>query len=757
MGSPFVNASSGKLKVITDNGDYKRDKGWELLQRNFGCLEDVTNPYFILYNKYTGMMRVYVYLTAGSYSQLLMTIKSVYNHRPATISTAHDIMHAPDKYFANQAGTSSDEVMVSLTESVATATWAVAEYYMMLDDRIADPIYNNASIEIKIYGVTNSSLEAVVEGSSCTGANCGETIKNGTFKTANANTSGQSFNFTGVGEKLLSFSKSFTDFTTGINKSSKKIADNLYPTTTPAGNLNLLQKFGKLARFVETNTADSADFAKLVSTLGSFAGTAGQVLKFAGSVIGFFQGGHQTSAFPAFTTYNLTVKGSISAQVVVGDIVVNIPGLSTIPTNSNNATYYNCPLGVFNLKNTVTVDTLVYERRAMIPSSYNPKNVPKTIRYATYSVREEVNVVVNAGVGLSVVSVEGALMAKVANPPLTSNPNLVSIGPLENNPVRGYYTYFNHMRADVEANRLEISHYDVDNEIYHILQTPFYSLECMTRATMNIHVPVMKVYLRLRATLKRTDGLGELVYFIKDYEVDKRLGSLRAIPTDISTNVNSLPPYANYSIPPNTTASIDINNGNVYPTNQDLQLAIFNDFTYAAPVEINRNHSISNSPNYYTRVTSTQPTVIFRAGSSVTLGPKFEATYGSVFLATVNWGDWAQNCYPSASITNFVGTNNCYNNIISSQKQRAAKFNIDDDINVYPNPASQFVTVSIDAKEEIKQIKMVDISGKPVPVNRNTSSRNIVTIDISSLSAGQYLITIISETNTRTRKLTVLR
>src|SRR4029078_11701395 len=40
MGSPFVNASTGKLKAIADDLDYTKAKGWELLQRKFGCQSD---------------------------------------------------------------------------------------------------------------------------------------------------------------------------------------------------------------------------------------------------------------------------------------------------------------------------------------------------------------------------------------------------------------------------------------------------------------------------------------------------------------------------------------------------------------------------------------------------------------------------------------------------------------------------------------------------------------------------------------------
>lgn len=757
MGSPFVNATTGKLKVIADNGDYKKEKGWELLQRKFGCYSDVSNPYFILYNKYTGMMRVYVYMLGGSYSQLLMTIKSVYNHRPATISAANQIMQAPDKYFNQEVEPSNDEIMISLNEAVGTNQWAVAEYYMMLDDRIAEGVYGNGSLEITLYGVTNSSLEAVIEGSSCNPPNCAEPIMNGAFKTKNATVGGGSFNFTGLGEKLLTFSKSFSDFTTAVHNNAKKMANHLYPDTTNPPK-NLLEKYGRVARVIELFTTDSANFSEVVTAVTKISSTIGQVLKFAGTIIGFFRGGEKSTAMPAYTIYNFTVKGSISAQVVVQSFVMKIPGTSTPPTNANNATYYNCPPGIFNLKNTPKFDTLAYDRRGLMPNGYGPKNVIKTIKYAAYRLHDNVEVMVNAGAGLSVLSVEGSLMAKVIDLP-PSTPGIL-IGPLENYPLRNNRRYFNHMRADVEANRLEITHYDTENEKYHIIQTPFYSLECMNQASINAHVPVMKVYLRLRAVLKRTDNLGELIYFIKDYELDKQAGNINDIPADVSTDLNALPPYANYSIPPNTNSSFDFS-GNVYPESQDIQPGLFGDIDYTVPYDDKRNHSITTSSNYYTTITCTQPIVIFRAGASVTLNPKFEAPAGSVFLATVDWGYTTLPCTFPGGVTNYAYTGDCYNDNINAQRTRNDLVTSPPQEQstgyVYPNPASHILTINTGSDEKIKTVRIIDMSGKVYNLSYKLLKGNQLQVDVSGLINGAYSVVISAESNLRSYKFVVLK
>jgi hypothetical protein len=763
MGSPFVNPGTGKLKIISDNYDFIRQKGWELLQRKFGCQSDITNPYFILYNKYTGIMRVYVYLGSSNYSQLLMTIKSVYDHRPATLSSASDIMYAPDKYLANQVGTSNDEIIMSLNESVGTNQWAVSEFYMMLDDHIAETVFANGSFEIKLYGVTTSTLEADIEGSSCTTPPCGGApVKDAAFKPKNISTNGNTFNFTATGEKLLSLSKSFSTFLNGVKDNSTKIANTLYPNTSIEAK-SVLQKFGKFAKFVSQITADSSDFAKQLNRATNFLGLAGNILKFAGTMVGFLRGGENSSSSPAYTSYNFKLKGSISAQVVVQNIVLKIPGTSTPPTNSNNATYYTCPLGVFNLKKTPTVDSITYDRRALMPQSYNPKSVPKTIKYSAYRIHENIEVEVNAGAGMTVLSVEGALMAKV-NQPVSSNPDpnfTVWIDPLENYPRRGNYTFFNHMRADIEANRLEITHYDSDYETYHIIQTPFYPIQCISNASMNIHVPVMKMFLRLRATLKRADGVGEAVYFIKDYEVDKRGPLIFYIPPNISTDLNAIPPFSNYTIPPNISAIPNPGNGNVTPSVQDFIIGEFNSANFSQPEEVRRNHIISTSSNNYVTVSSQEPLVTFRAGSSVTLNPKFMATYGSVFLATVDWGNTSLACYPQPNIVNYIYPGNCYTGNIFSQRSKNVSTNESNDLTkapqIYPNPATNLLSVKLNTDEVVRQIQIIDISGKVLNMPYKSKNNRLLEIDIANLKNGFYTIIISTESGVISSKFIVLK
>ena len=58
---------------------------------------------------------------------------------------------------------------------------------------------------------------------------------------------------------------------------------------------------------------------------------------------------------------------------------------------------------------------------------------------------------------------------------------------------------------------------------------------------------------------------------------------------------------------------------------------------------------------------------------------------------------------------------------------------------IYPNPANNEITVSVDNKYQVQSIKMMDITGREV---KNLTASNIVKIDITDLQSGYYIINI---------------
>ena len=75
MGSPFVVPTSGQLSEIALAKDYTKANGWRLIARDFGCHTPIATPYFALYNRPRGVVRIYVrQAPRNTYSNFVATV-----------------------------------------------------------------------------------------------------------------------------------------------------------------------------------------------------------------------------------------------------------------------------------------------------------------------------------------------------------------------------------------------------------------------------------------------------------------------------------------------------------------------------------------------------------------------------------------------------------------------------------------------------------------------------------------------------------
>lgn len=76
----------------------------------------------------------------------------------------------------------------------------------------------------------------------------------------------------------------------------------------------------------------------------------------------------------------------------------------------------------------------------------------------------------------------------------------------------------------------------------------------------------------------------------------------------------------------------------------------------------------------------------------------------------------------------------------------------DNDIVIYPNPVENNLTIKNNSEEKLKNASVYDISGR-ILVNYDLNENQLINIDISNLSSGNYLIIIKSETGQISKKL----
>lgn len=74
------------------------------------------------------------------------------------------------------------------------------------------------------------------------------------------------------------------------------------------------------------------------------------------------------------------------------------------------------------------------------------------------------------------------------------------------------------------------------------------------------------------------------------------------------------------------------------------------------------------------------------------------------------------------------------------------------EINLYPNPASDFLHIEIPNTSNPHSIEVFDVLGKSVYQKEITSSENEINLDVSSFSVGTYVLKLKSDTNQWTQK-----
>jgi hypothetical protein len=119
------------------------------------------------------------------------------------------------------------------------------------------------------------------------------------------------------------------------------------------------------------------------------------------------------------------------------------------------------------------------------------------------------------------------------------------------------------------------------------------------------------------------------------------------------------------------------------------------------------------------------------SGTNVDAGNFLSSTTGT-FTITYQYSD-ANGC--SASATDDLKVYNCASieDLISSS------------IQLYPNPANEFVTIEIPSAMLVNSIQMNDLSGRLIELNLVNNGNNLYTIPVANLASGTYQIVILTD------------
>jgi hypothetical protein len=736
MGSPFVNASTGTLALIAENQDYTRVKGWELLRRDFGCTHPTSYPYFVLYNRYSGLMRIFIYQNQQTlFSSMSVQITPVEITYPATTASGDPVEAAPDKYLSTNASSTIGKNIYAVSDDLGGSNrWTVINFQPSFDKNIAS--YTNASLAFKIWGVNQYNLQATIGGSLVSTSGAGLSFAPKTAQTTNGsttvvNTSNENFTTfsKNIGDLLSSVSTAATQISSGLSGSDPKSTQGSIKSS--ADNANTVANSG-------------SDFTAIFSAVAGVLTGGTNFLKLAGAVVGFFTGSKSTpGATPAYTSVNLTLTGTMTLNDVAEGFVLKVPGAPS--TDGNNLTYYQCPLGIFNIDITPSADTLRYDRpEQWINSSQSAfgRN-----RYTAYRISNNISVTYNDGAGLDLLSVKAAIMGRIGAQTTTGN---ATYNPLQQNLVNtdpNDLVLMNFMLPEFQAGRLQMTVYDPSAKHLHLFQTPYVNLECFQGTSINVP-DLTDVFVRIQAIMKRKDDPNNTpILFVQDYSMDRHQGTLDQPTRDrLATSITALPPYAAYSVLPSFNADRTITN-----------------MAYTAPATEEADNSITAGPGV--TISPSAQSVVFEAGHAVYLQQGFTAPPGSHFVAQIdNYGYTPPACGTLLK-TAFPSPGNCYNAGAAPQSRKTDTLNgaaitlsnPDSSVNIYPNPAQEMVTITGLNGWGHSTVTVLDQSGRILYTINKTDDSPTMEINVGSLTSGVYLIEIQGTTKKLTHKIIIAR
>ena len=145
---------------------------------------------------------------------------------------------------------------------------------------------------------------------------------------------------------------------------------------------------------------------------------------------------------------------------------------------------------------------------------------------------------------------------------------------------------------------------------------------------------------------------------------------------------------------------------------------------------------------------------VFKVADGVVAVGYHDGNGGEIPVTTVpTWGN--SNYNGQSAVLLYLKTDNITNPLDGFSTLAVSSFNdLRDNIKVFPNPASNEVTITGNLTA-INKITLFSIDGKKVYVNNIQTNQNIVTIDISKFQKGIYLINIENSTSRLIKKLVV--
>jgi hypothetical protein len=314
--NPFYQEGIGA--AVYDN---KPEDGWFLVRRDFGTTtRQVDQPFIMLYNKYQGLLRVFIFLklTEGYTKGAIQLFGDPAYERTVSLTFLdniswgrNDLIKVIDRHS-------------SATTPVNNNRWAFADFPITYDPTVSNKI--NARLQFKVWGLNNYTIS--LNGLGTINQVFGEEQPANISNTGLFSPGGE---FNALGNHMSGAQDSWLKWQNTIKNMGSKIDSN----TTSKSLKNL------------------RDWVKNVTSSWT-VGNLGLIGAGVGLVDFLITGGRITNKeqpAPMNFAMNFTVTGHMDIQDDIGAITLPLPGANHTVSYSTNL-LYNLPLGTLNLQQT---------------------------------------------------------------------------------------------------------------------------------------------------------------------------------------------------------------------------------------------------------------------------------------------------------------------------------------------------------------------------------------------------------------------
>lgn len=356
MGCPFTsNTNTDDLIKVINGMDYWPEQGWTLLAKDFGVVNESyannATPYFILYNKYKSIIRLFIYYgnTSPNVNRASVILKWSSTNSPSDNNSM--LTHANGFSLANENYpiANNPEKHVNYMNQVSySGAWGVTEYLVNFDPNTVknDGNFQYMNFDFKLSNTSTVTLSGDFNFSteSATAKNPPTAVPNG----GNPNL----LDYVVTGKAALAKAPKKSEVIAGFaaiaaktNTIDEKFCNNF---TRDLSNVNNSLQNGKLKQYL-------IGAAGLAEEVGGLLGTVGSVLElFMSKSNTSVATSNESYIQPTISKGTMNLNGTITSESNPLSISIQLPGTShkysdgTI--NCPNLPVYDCPMGVISLQ-----------------------------------------------------------------------------------------------------------------------------------------------------------------------------------------------------------------------------------------------------------------------------------------------------------------------------------------------------------------------------------------------------------------------